>query len=117
MGLPLTDPEGRIYANAAGVPAFYSDGVAYDIAGSMCTTTTLDPADVYNVGWRLSNTGQVVVAAVDAPVFVNGLPFNQGATPGAMAVQTDQIPNASDPFQDEIRVGPNGVHLTSAIPP
>lgn len=117
MGLPRTDPEGRIYANPLGVPAFYSNGVAYDTSGRMCTTTTLDPLDTYNAGWRLSNTGQVVVAPIDTPVFNNGMPFNQGATPGAMAVQTDQVPAASDPYQDEVRIGPNGVHLTSAIPP
>lgn len=118
MPLPQTDSQGRIYANPLGVPLFRSNGVAYDVQGRMCTTTTLDPLDTYNSGWRLSNTGQVVVAAApDAPVFNNGLPFNQGATPGAMPVQTDAVPAASDPHQNGIRVGTAGVHLSSAIPP
>lgn len=118
MPLPQVDSVGRIYANPAGVPVTLVQGVAYDNQGRMCTTTVLSAGDVYLGGWRLTNTGQVVVAAApDAPVFNDGLPFNQGATPGAMPVQTDQVPAASDPFVWGIRVGPAGVHLSSAIPP
>lgn len=120
MPLPQVDPDGRIYAQAAGTLAFWNNGIGYDINGSIVITNTLDPSDVYVGGKRINNAGNLVVNNIDPPIVANaGLPANQGATfTGAMPRLVNIVPGANDPYVAGVRVSEaSGVHLTTAIPP
>lgn len=116
MWAALTDNEGRLYTNA--VAPIASDpvmgGVATSPAGAAKITTVVSGNFVN--GFMVNDVGQLVVApgGVIADLWM-GLPRTAA---GALVIQADVVPAASDPFVAGIRVGPlGGVYTNTSAPP
>jgi hypothetical protein len=60
------------------------------------------------------NQVQTLSVGGNAAFYNDGLPFNAN---GSMVVQTDTTPAPYDPYDHGIRVGDNGVYLTTGAPP
>ena len=109
------DAEGRLFVTTAAIDATttYQGGIPLSPLGQV--HVDINTPQKYQNGFGMMNNGKLCINnALPINHYLEGIPR---AANGAIRIQLNQTPVATDPFLGGLRIGPlGGVYVTDAVP-
>jgi hypothetical protein len=109
------DAEGRLYVTSAAIDATttYQGGIPITPLGQVIVD--INTPQKFQNGFGMMNSKKLCINnALPIAYYLEGIPR---AINGAIRIQLNQVPAATDPFVGGLRIGPlGGVYVTDEVP-